>query len=140
MTGQRKSIKIFGAVEIHKARFHYHRDEVFNAETYLKFLEKLAKIYFPRKTFLIQDNASYHKDGDVWGWFGENRKWLEVYNLPPYAPDLNATERLWHHTRLTGTHNRYFASEEELNDTLVAVFKKMKSQPGQIQGYLAPFC
>lgn len=140
MTGQRKSIKIFGAVEIQEAKFHYHRDVVFNAQTYLDFLERLARVYFPHKTFLIQDNASYHKDGDVWGWFGENRKWLEVYNLPPYAPELNATERLWHHTRLTGTHNRYFASEEELHDTLVKVFRKMKSQPNQIRGYLAPFC
>lgn len=140
MTGQRKSIKIFGAIEVQEAKFHYQRDEVFNAETYLAFLEKLARIYFPRKTFLIQDNASYHKDGDVWGWFGENRKWLEVHNLPPYAPELNATERLWHHARLTGTHNRYFASEDELNDTLVKVFRKMKSQPNQIRGYLAPFC
>jgi transposase len=100
----------------------------------------LAKIYFPRKTFLIQDNASYHKDGSVWGWFKENRGWLEVYNLPPYAPEFNATERLWHYTRLTGTHNRYFISENELYGTLVKVFRKMQSDPNQIKGYLAPFC
>jgi hypothetical protein len=31
------------------------------------------------KEHAIQDNASYHKDGEVWAWFGENRHWLEVY-------------------------------------------------------------
>ena len=85
VTGQRKSIKIFGLVEIGSARFGYHRDEVFNAQTYGDFLERrLAKVYFPRKTILIQDNASYHKDKNVWAWFKENRTWLTVYNLPPY--------------------------------------------------------
>ncbi len=31
---------------------------------------------------LIQDNATYHKDGDVWAWFDANRHWLEVHQLP----------------------------------------------------------
>lgn len=114
--------------------------EVFNAQTYLAYLEQIARAYFPRKAFLIQDNASYHKDGDVWSWFGENRKWLTVYNLPPYCPELNATERLWHHTRLVGTHNRYFTTIEELQDTLSRVFKSIQHAPSRIRGYLQPFC
>ena len=91
VTGQRKSVKVFGAVELVAARFIYKFAEVFNATTYLAYLEQLARAYFPRKTVLIQDNASYHKDKDIWGWFGEQRKWLTVYNLPPYCPELNAT-------------------------------------------------
>lgn len=140
VTGQRKSVKIFGLVEIGSARFGYYRDEVFNAQTYGDFLERrLAKVYFPRKTILIQDNASYHKDKDVWAWFKENRKWLTVYNLPPYAPELNAIERLWHYTRITGTHNRYFATQDELLDTLARVFRDIQRHPQHIRGYLAPF-
>lgn len=122
------------------ARFHYMRDLVFNAQTYLKFLErKIASLYFPRHVFLIQDNASYHKDGEVWAWFKQNRSWLTVYNLPPYAPELNATERLWHHTRITGTHNRYFVAEEELLGALHCVFRNIQKHPQDIRGYLAPF-
>ena len=139
VTGQRKSIKIFGAVELGRAKCHYHRDRVFNAETYLDFLEQLACAYYPKPTWLIQDNASYHKDGRVWEWFGANRGWLEVKNLPAYAPELNATERLWHHTRIKGTHNRYFSSEDELYGTLTRVFRSIQKDPSQIQGYLKPF-
>jgi transposase len=127
-------------VEIQSARFCYRRSSVFNAATYLEFLEKqLAKVYFPKKTMLIQDNASYHKDHSVWEWFKENRKWLMVHNLPPYAPQYNAVERLWHYTRIHGTHNRYFATEIELLDTLVRVFRGMQRHPEYIRGYLAPF-
>jgi hypothetical protein len=31
---------------------------------------------------------------------------LTVHQLPPYSPKLNATKRLWHHTRVAGTHNQ----------------------------------
>ena len=140
VTGQRKSLKVFGAVDLFAARFLYKFTEVFNAKTYMAYLEQIARAYFPRKTVLIQDNASYHKDKNVWLWFGENRKWLTVYNLPPYCPELNATERLWHHTRLTGTHNRYFVTLDELHDTITRVLKSIQKRPEQIRGYLKPFC
>ena len=139
MTGQRYSIKIFGCVEIFSARFLYQRDQVFNAQTYLGFLESIATAYYPRKVLLIQDNAPYHKDGDVWTWFKENRKWLSVYNLPPYSPEDNAAEPLWRHTRINATHNRYFKTEDEILDSLTMTFRDIQKNPDQIRGYLAPF-
>ena len=111
VTGQRKSVKILGAVEIYRAEFHYRQDTVFNADTYLTFLKQLAPHYRRRGAILVQDNASYHKDADVWSWFKSNRNWIEVHQLPPYSPELNAAERIWQHTRKTGTHNRYFVTE-----------------------------
>jgi transposase len=69
---------------------------VFNAETYLGFLESRVAPAFRRRGALpVQDNASYHKDDDTWARFKKNRKWLEVYQLPPYSPEFNRTERLW---------------------------------------------
>ncbi len=125
VTGQRKSVKILGAIELWRTRFHYRRDAVFNAGSYLAFLEQLARRYRRRGAILIQDNASYHKDKEVGAWFRSHRHWLEVHQLPPYSPELNPTERLWQHTRRTGTHNRYFASEAELLATLTRVFGEM---------------
>mgnify|MGYP001170871965 FL=1 len=139
VTGARKSVKIFGSVELHTARFLYQRAKVFNAKTYIKYLERLARYYYPRHVYHIQDNASYHKDKRVWAWFKENRSWWAVYNLPPYSPEFNATERIWHHVRMTGTHNRYFIDEQELLRTLTHVFKGIQRNPDQIKGYLHSF-
>ena len=139
MTGQRKSVKIFGAIELWKARFHYRQDIVFNASTYFAFLEQLARSYRRQGAVLIQDNATYHKDGDVWAWFDANRHWLEVHQLPPYSPELNPTERLWRYTRQTGTHNRYFPDEKELTGTLSRVFGEMQTYPELIRPYLQSF-
>lgn len=140
VTGERKSVKILGAIELWKTQFHYRRDLVFNATTYLTFLEQLARRYRRQGAILIQDNASYHKDAEVWGWFKANRHWLDVHQLPPYSPEFNPTERLWQHTRKTGTHNRYFAHEAELMGTLTRVFGEMQAHPASIRAYVAPFC
>jgi transposase len=140
VTGERHSVKILGAVELWRCRFHYQPDTVFNASTYLAFLEQLAHRYRRQGALLIQDNASYHKDREVWAWFRSNRYWLEVHQLPPYSPEFNPTERLWQHTRKNGTHNRYFSSTTELLGTLSRVFTDMQTCPDLIRPYLLPFC
>ncbi len=140
VTGERKNVKILGAIELWRTRFHYREDTVFNASSYLTFLEQLARSYRRQGAILIQDNASYHKDAEVWSWFRSNRHWLEVHQLPPYSPEFNPTERLWQHTRRTGTHNRYFAIRAELETTLTRVFGEMQCHPASIRSYLVPFC
>src|SRR5208283_4811271 len=86
VTGERKSVKIFGAIELWCARFDYRRGTVFNAATNLGFLEQLARRYRHEGAILIPDHASYHQDGDVGAWFKTNRHGLEVRQLPPYSP------------------------------------------------------
>lgn len=104
------------------------------------FLETvLAKNYYPKQVCYIQDNASYHKDSDVWKWFSENKHWLHVKNLPPYCPELNATECIWHHTRVKGIHNQYFDSTAKIIANLEEVFHDIQKDPKQIEGYLHPF-
>jgi transposase len=57
---------------------------------------------------LIQDNASFHKKPEVLEFFDKHHRQIEVFWLPKYSPDFNATERLWHYTRKESTHHRYF--------------------------------
>ncbi|PYU67538.1 MAG: hypothetical protein DMG52_33925, partial [Acidobacteria bacterium] len=84
---------------------------VFNAETYLAFLQNLARRYRRQGAILIHDNASYHTKPLVQSWLDVNRDWLEVKSWPKYSPELNPTERIWQYTRKNGTHNRYFENE-----------------------------
>ena len=81
-------MKILGAIELWRTRFDYRQDTVFNATAYFGFLERLARRYRRQGAILIQDNASYHKDAEVWAWFKSNRHWLEVHQLPPYSPEI----------------------------------------------------
>ena len=137
----RNSVKVYGCVDIYNSKFiHHFEDEKFNAKTYLIFLEEIfAKKFYRKKVLYIQDNASYHKDSNVWNWFSENKKWLHVKNLPPYCPELNATEHVWHYTRVSGIHNQHFDTKEKIIDNLEEVFFNIRKNPKQIEGYMKPF-
>ena len=91
VTGERKSIKILGAIELWRARFHYRQDTVFNADTYLGFLEQLARSYRRSGAILIQDNASYHKDAEVWKW-GSPQEFVRVAILRGFHDSLDYDE------------------------------------------------
>ena len=140
-TGFRKSMKIFGCVDIIKSRFIYKTDDIFNAASYKDFLEVVGQRFFKkdRKAQYIQDNASYHKSDDVRSWFRENSKFIEVHFLPPYCPELNPVEGLWKYVRRSGTHNHYFGTKDEMKEPIRFVFRGMQKNPSKIAGYLKPF-
>jgi len=91
------------------------------------------------RVFLIQDNASYHKKPEVLDYFAKHHRQVQMFLLPSYSPDFNATERLWHHTRMASTHNRYFDRPAALCQSLFTTFNDMRRHPEKIQGLLAPF-
>jgi transposase len=132
---------VYGCVDVFESRFDYRiEEEEFNAESYLDFLEKVVtKKYYPRHVCYIQDNAAYHKDEDVQEWFNANQSWFHVKNLPPYCPELNATEFIWHFVRMEGVHNQYFDSKDEIKRSLKKVFSEIQRNPETIQGYMRPF-
>ena len=140
--GQRFSKKVFGAVTL-KSDFVYRiSNDNFSVDTYLAFLEEkvLSKLYRKNhRLYFIQDNASYHKAEETYKWFKTNRKRIEVFNLPPYFPELNAIERIWHYTRCQATHNRYYPDIKELQKSLQVTFATIILHPEKISGLLAPF-
>ena len=142
VTGQRKSVKIFASVEVYSGEFLYRSDQVFNAETYLDFLEdRLVGRYCRRRqpVIYIHENAPYHREERVLEWFAANASWLELHCLPAYSPELNAAEPLWHHPRVHATHNRSFKNTGEILDSLEETFHSIPKQPQQILGCLRPF-
>lgn len=141
--GERNTQKIFGAVCLDDARFTYlHQEDYFQWETYLAFVDQvlLPTFYRPgHRVYLIQDNASYHKKDETYAYFAKHRRQLEVFQLPPYWPELNAQERIWNYTRKHATHNRYFQSPRELCQTLFRTFENVRRHPEEIQRLMLPF-
>lgn len=141
--GQRNSQKILGAVCPATGQFAYrHQTEYFTADTYVAFLEEVLMPAFYRRrhrVYLIHDNASYHKKPEVYDWFAHNRKRVEVYLLPPYSPEFNATEKVWWHTRKHATHDRYFDTPEALCHTLFSTFRAIQENPTPLLSLLNSF-
>jgi len=141
--GERHTQKIFGAVSLPAARFVYlHQPDYFQWETYLSFVDQVLVPAFYRRghrIYLIQDNASYHKKRETYEWFGKHRRYLEVFQLPPYWPQLNAQERIWHYTRQHATHNRFFEDPQQLCGALFRTFEHAQKHPEEIAGLIQPF-
>jgi hypothetical protein len=87
--GERHTQKVFGAVRLDDASSTYlHQQDYFQWETYLAFLEQVVVPAFYRRRYriyLIQDNASYHKKQETYEWFKANRRYVEVFQPPPYG-------------------------------------------------------
>lgn len=133
----RKSVKAFGALNVTVSghpRWHYRFDEVFNAETYLKFLRQLVRYYAGQKIFLIADNVRYHHAILVRDWVRKHADLIELRFLPAYSPEFNPVEPVWKDVKQTSTHNRYFERLQNLRSALARRFLRYQGNPGSLRG------
>jgi transposase len=93
ITGKRFSANVISAVGADGTLvfdiFQGTCDEV----RFMDFLDKLLEQFPERTIFLILDNASFHKTPGVALWLEDHPR-LELFYLPPYAPELNPDELL----------------------------------------------
>jgi transposase len=65
----------------------------------------LAKIYEDKRIVIFWDNASWHKSPEVRS-FLDTTSQFQLYNFPPYAPELNPQEHIWKEVREKKLNNR----------------------------------
>jgi transposase len=70
-------------------------EQTMNQQLLLDFMRRLVR-ETERKVFLILDNLRVHHGKIVRAWLEEHRDEIEVFFLPPYAPESNPDEYLNH--------------------------------------------
>lgn len=73
-----------------KLRFMIY-DGALNTAIFLMFLRRLIKDT-DRKLFVIVDNLRVHRAKEVMAWVAEHADRIELFYLPPYAPERNPDE------------------------------------------------
>jgi len=105
---------------------------IFCAKSFKSFIEKiLVSAQTDRKILVVLDNARFHHAKINKDFLAEIKDNLELMFLPPYSPELNPIEYFWKKTRRGVTHNRYFESHEEQNESIKQFFKKFQ-RPNEI--------
>ena len=138
--GERKTAHLYGAVSLADARFTYQFAEVFNAQTFLRFLKQLVRQYPRRKVFLIMDNGPCHNlDEAGKRWLGQHRTRLALFRLPPYSPEFNPVEPIWKATRKMTTHNRFYRTTDERDAALRDTFGRFRRRPALIAAHVARY-
>lgn len=72
---------------------------------------------FGPKILIILDNASYHKKKDILNKIENELPNIQLYFLPPYSPDYNLIELVWHSAKEYIAH-RLFKSISDLQELL----------------------
>jgi transposase len=138
--GERKTAHLFGAVSLKEARFTYQFADVFNGDTFWRFLRLLVKRYRGRKVFLILDNGPCHNlKEDGIRWLRENSHRISLHRLPPYSPEFNPVEPIWKATRKLATHNRFYQTTIERDTALRRAFQRFYANPALIRAHVARF-
>lgn len=75
-----------------KLRFMLYREKM-TSKVLIKFLSRLVRDS-ERKIFLILDNLKVHHSKMITAWLVENKEKIEIFYLPPYAPERNPDEYL----------------------------------------------
>jgi len=70
-------------------------EEAMNQQLFIDFMKRLIK-ESNRKIFFVVDNLRVHHGKLVAAWLLENKDKIEVFFLPPYAPESNPCEYLNH--------------------------------------------
>ena len=93
LTGKRFSANVISAIGADGTLVFEIFEGTCDEIRFLDFLDKLLEHFAERKIFLIVDNASFHKSPAVEYWLLDHPR-MELFYLPPYAPELNPDELL----------------------------------------------
>ena len=96
-TGQRKSLNMISSVSA-KGKLHFSFAGRVNSDSFIEYLQKLLHDV-PGKIFLVLDGHSAHKSSKTKAFVASTKGRLSVFYLPPYSPQLNPDEWVWHNIK-----------------------------------------
>jgi transposase len=114
-------------------RFMLYEDKM-TAAIFLKFLGRLIHGQ-KKKIFLIVDNLKVHHALKVQPWVKEHEHQIELFFLPPYAPDLNPDELLNQDVKANACHSRLIRNTQQLKSDLLSYLRSVQKTPQKIQNF-----
>jgi transposase len=105
-----------------------------NAALFLTFLRRLIRDA-PRKVFLIVDNLKVHHAQAITRWVREHRDRLELFYLPPYAPEHNPEEFLNNDLKQTLARHRTPKTKLALKSGLTSYMRSLQRQPAKVRTF-----
>lgn len=116
-----------------KLRFVLYKDNM-NADKLIDFMSRLTHDS-KKKVFLILDNLRVHHAKKVRAWLEKHKDRIEVFYLPPYAPEYNPDELLNSDLKRGISKRPCPRSEKELEHNIRSHMKKAQMNPSKIKGF-----
>jgi transposase len=110
-----------------------------NATVFKQFLERLIT-GVDQKIFLIVDGHPAHKAKLVQRFIEENRDRIELFFLPPYAPELNPDELVWAHVK-TRIGKKTVETKIQMKEMVQSALHRLQKLPDTVAAFFrTPTC
>jgi transposase len=115
-------------------RFALH-DGAIDSQRFIDFMAALVHDTVPAKVFLIVDNLPAHHAVKVHEWLSDKKDLIELFYLPPYAPQINPDEWLNRDLK-TELRTRPASSDRDMLKSIARSFlQTLSSLPQRIMSY-----
>jgi hypothetical protein len=104
------------------------------AVIFLIFLQRLVRDA-PRKVFLIVDNLRVHRAKLVTAWVEANRDRIELFYLPPYAPEFNPDEFMHNDLKQAIARGRIPKDKAEMKSGLHSYMRGLQRQRSKVRAF-----
>ena len=120
-----------------KLHFVLYKDSM-NADKLIDFMTRLVADS-NKKVFLILDNLRVHHSNAVAAWLEEHKEQIELFFLPPYAPEYNPDELLNSDVKRNAGARQSPRNQEELEANVQHRMDFLMSTPSHVASFfLAP--
>ena len=133
-TGKRFSINMISSVNNRGLLRFMVFSGRFTSEVFIDFLQRLIKST-ERKVFLIVDNLSVHKSKKVRDWVSGKEKWLRLFYLPTYSPDLNPDEYLNNDVKNNAVGRKRATTKDELAKNVRSNLRSAQRKPEKVKNF-----
>ena len=116
-----------------KVRFMIYQDTM-NQQRLIHFLERLVRSS-ERKVFLILDNLKVHHGKLVTAWLEKRKDKIEVFFLPPYAPEYNPDEYLNHALKISVHSGQLPYTTEDISHKMQSFMRKLQHRPLTVSNF-----
>ena len=116
-----------------KVRFMIYQDTM-NQQRLLRFLKRLVR-NSKRKVFLILDNLKVHHGKLVSDWLEKRKDKMEVFFLPPYAPEYNPDEYLNHALKISVHSGQLPYTTEDISHKMQSFTRKLQHHPPAVSNF-----
>ena len=122
---KRQRVNMISAISSQgKVRFMVYQDTM-NQQRLIQFMERLTRAS-EQKIFLILDNLKVHHGKFVAAWLEKHKEKIEVFFLPPYAPEYNPDEYLNHALKLSVHSGQPPCTAEDISHKIQSFMRKLQ--------------
>jgi transposase len=134
VVSRRKSVSFLSTVTNQgKVRFMVLEGPL-SAQILIRFLRRLIRDT-NRRVFLILDNLNVHKAAKVRAWVEAHCDAIELFYLPPYAPELNPDEYLNGDLKLGVATRAPARTKPELSTVARSHFRMLQCRPARVRRF-----